>query len=326
MNERILVRAPNWIGDVVLSLAALRDLRRNFPRSRIEVLARPWVAELYQAVGEVDAVRQTSGFREDVARLRGAFDTALLLTNSFGTALQARLAGIRERWGYATDARGFLLTRRARVPAAVRGESEVYYYRAMLAGVGLRVSAQPATSLECPPDWAARGRALLPAEGPWIGINPGAFFGSAKRWMPERYAALADRLAGATGAQVVLLGGEAERPLAEAISASMRAAATVLCGRTTVGELLGVLRQLRLLVSNDSGPMHLASALRVPVAALFGPTDWRETAPLGPHRLLREPVPCAPCKLRSCPIDHRCMRRLTVERVARECLETLEAA
>jgi len=325
VSERIVVRAPNWIGDVLLSLPALRDVRRNFPAARIEVLARPWVAELYEAVTEIDAVRIGRSFGDGVEQLRG-FDTAILLTNSFGSALQARLARIPRRWGYATDARGPLLTRRARVPAAVRGESEVYYYRAMLAGIGLRVSARPDTSLACPPAWAGQGGGLLGGEADWIGINPGAFFGPAKRWIPERYAALAERLAGRTGARIALLGGPAERPLAEVIAAELTAPPLILCGRTTLGELAGVLRRLRLLITNDSGPMHLAAALGVPVLALFGPTDWRETAPRGPHRLLREPVECAPCKLRACPIDHRCMSRLGVERVARECLELLEAA
>ena len=326
MSDRIVVRAPNWIGDAVLSLAAVRDVRRNFPHARVEVLARPWVAELYQAVGEVDAVRETSRWRADVDNLRGGFDTAVLLTNSFGSALQVRLAGIPERWGYATDLRGPLLTRRARVRDTLRGESEVYYYRAMLAGVGLRVSAQPDTSLACPPDWAGRAEALLPGAERWIGLNPGAFFGPAKRWIPERYAALADRLVRKAGVRVAVLGAAADRPVAEAIAGAMREPPTVLCGQTTLGELAAVVRRLALLVTNDSGPMHLASALGVPVAALFGPTDWRETAPRGPHRLLREPVPCAPCKLRACPVDHRCMRLLGVDRVERECLEMLEAA
>src|SRR5262245_46166221 len=113
---RIVVRAPNWIGDVVLSLPALRDVRRRFPASRVEVLARPWVADVYRAVREVDAVRPAGPFRSDAAALRGAFDAAILLPNSFGTALQAWMAGIPERWGYATDGRGLLLTRGARVP------------------------------------------------------------------------------------------------------------------------------------------------------------------------------------------------------------------
>jgi lipopolysaccharide heptosyltransferase II len=320
--ERIVVRAPNWIGDVVLSLAALRDLRRNFPRARLEVLARAWVADLYRAVGEVDAVRIAQGVRADADALRGAFDAGVVLPNSFGSALALWWARVPERWGYATDGRRPLLTRAPRVPPQVRGRSQVYYYRAMLAGAGLRVSAAPDVSLRCPPEWTESAGAdrLLGKDGggDWVGVNPGAFYGTAKRWLPERFAAVADSLA-ARGARIALVGGAAERPIGEAIAAQMRAPARVLCGQTTVPELVGVLARLRLLVTNDSGPMHLAAALGVPVVAVFGPTDWRETHPVGEaHRVVREPVHCSPCGLRECPIDHRCMRRVSVDRVLGE--------
>jgi heptosyltransferase-2 len=330
--DRLLIRAPNWMGDVVLSLGAVRDLRRNFPDARIEVLARPGVADLYRAVGEVDAVGVTGTFRDDVRTIRaGACDAVALLTNSFGTALQAVLARVPERWGYATDGRAALLTRRARVPAEVRGQSEVYYYRAMLAGVGLEVTASPDVTLRCPEEWSARGAALLgdggpgQASGPWVGFSPGASFGSAKRWMPERYTAVGDHLA-RQGARIAILGGPGERPLADAVAAGMRSPARNLCGETTTADMAGVLKNLDLLVTGDSGPMHVAAALGVPVVAVFGPTDWRETAPRGDrHRLVREPVHCSPCKLRECPIDHRCMTRISADRVLGEARALLAA-
>jgi lipopolysaccharide heptosyltransferase II len=319
--DRIVVRAPNWIGDVVLSLAAVRDLRRNFPSARMEVLARPWVADVYRAVAEIDAVRVATGVRADADALRGQFDAAVILPNSIGSALPAWRARVPERWGYATEGRRVLLTRAPRVPAEVRGRSQVYYYRAMLAGAGLRVSATPDVSLACPPDWREKADALLGdvAGGrDTIAINPGASYGTAKRWLPERFAAVADLLAG-KGAEIVLVGGPAEREIGEAIAAQMSAPARMLCGRTTLPELVGVLAGMRMLVTNDSGPMHLAAALGVPVVAVFGPTDWRETHPVGDgHRLVREPVHCSPCRLRECPIDHRCMRRVTVDRVLAE--------
>jgi class 3 adenylate cyclase len=248
--DRLLIRAPNWMGDVVLSLAAVRDLRRNFPAARIEVLARPSVVDLYRAVGEVDGIGMTGAFRDDVRTIKsGMYDAVALLTNSFGTALQARLAGVPERWGYATDGRGPLLTRRARVPPEVRGLSEVYYYRAMLAGVGLQVTASPDVTLRCPDEWAARGAALLGdgaggGAGPWVGFSPGAAFGSAKRWMPERYAAVGDLLARHQGARIAILGGPGERPLADTVAAGMRSAARNLSGETTTAEMVGVLDRL----------------------------------------------------------------------------------
>lgn len=323
-NARIIVRAPNWVGDAVLSLPAVRDLRRNFPQARLEVLARAWVAELYQAVPEVDAIHFSAGLRADVAALRGAFDVAVLLPNSFGSALVPWAAGIPERWGYATDGRGLLLTRKSRVPAAIRGRSQVYYYRAMLAGCGLSVSASPDVSLTCPQAWSARGASLLGDDGPWIGLNPGAFFGSAKRWTLERYAEAGELLARRTGARIAILGGARERPLGDAVARLMRVTSRVLCGQTSLGELVGVLSHLKLLLTNDSGPMHLAAALGLPLVAIFGSTDWRETAPLGDrHRLVREDVDCAPCLLRECPIDHRCMTRITTDRVVASALELL---
>jgi len=316
---RILVRAPNWLGDVVLSVAAVRDVRRNFPDARLAVVACAAVAGLYAAVGEVDDVLISQGLRADAAALRGRFDTAILLTNSFGTALAVRRAGIPERWGWATEGRGVLLTRAAPVPGRLRGQNQVYYYRAMLAAMGLDVSAVADTALLCPPEWDARGAELLDDARPWIGLSPGAQFGTAKRWLPERFAAVAQRLAAESGAGVAILGTAFERPLAERIGSLLSVPTVDLCGRTALPELMGVLGRLRLLVSNDSGSMHVAAALGTGVVAVFGPTDWRETAPVGQaHRLVREPVHCSPCLLRECPIDHRCMRRVTVDRVLDE--------
>jgi heptosyltransferase-2 len=325
--RRLVVRAPNWLGDAVLSLGALRDVRRNFPEARLEVLARPSLAELYGAVAEVDGVREAAGFRAEVASLRGAFDAALVFPNSFGSALAAWTAGVPERWGYATDARAGLLTRRPRVPRAVRGESQVYYYRAMLAGCGLSVSALPDVTLRCPDAWRALGLERLGGDARWLGLNPGAFYGAAKRWLPERFAAVAEIVHRHRGVKVAIVGGAAERPLADAVAAAMRVPARNLCGETRLPELLGVLSALSLLITNDSGPMHLAAALGVPLLAIFGPTDWRETAPFAERaRLVREPVYCAPCKLRECPVDHACMRRVTVERVAAEALALLDGS
>jgi heptosyltransferase-2 len=324
--SRVLVRAPNWVGDVVLSLPALRDVRRMFPAARLEVLARPWVGGLYAAVSEVDAVVESRGTLADAAAIRRRYDLGLLLPNSFASAFALWRAGIPERWGYATDARASLLTRSCRVSPSVFGRSQVYYYRAMLEGLGLAVSGPPDTSLACPEAWAERGRALLGGPGPWIGINPGAAYGTAKRWPPERFAAAAALVARRTGARVAIVGSAAERPLAQQIAAQLGASARVLCGETTLAELVGVLRELRLLLTNDSGPMHLAAALGTPLVAVFGSTDWTETAPVSERaRVVREEAECAPCKLRECPIDHRCMTRVRVDRVAATALELLAA-
>jgi len=324
--ERVLVRAPNWIGDVVLSLPALRDLRRRFASARLELLARPWVGELYRAVPEVDGVIASRGVAADAEALRGRHELGVLLPNSFASAFTLWRAEIPERWGYATDARGMLLTRSCRVPASVRGRSQVYYYRAMLEGLGLDVTGPPDASLACPGEWAARGDELLEPESPWIGVNPGAFYGTAKRWPEERFAAAAALVARRTGARVAIVGAAAERPLGDAIAAQLGRSARNLCGETSLAELVGVLGRLRLLLTNDSGPMHLAAALGTPLVAVFGSTDWRETAPVAERaRVLREDTECAPCLLRECPIDHRCMTRVDARRVADAALELLAA-
>jgi heptosyltransferase-2 len=324
--ERLLVRAPNWIGDVVLSLPALRDLRASSRGARLSVLARPWVAELYRAVPEVDEVVESLGHARDITSLRGRFDRAVLLPNSFASAWVAWRAHIPERWGYATDGRGLLLTRRCRVPPSVRARSQVYYYRAMLDGLGIATAGPPDASLACPEGWAARGQVLLGADGPWLGVNPGAFYGSAKRWPAERFAAAADLVARRLGAKVAIVGGPAERPLGEAIAARLQAPSRQLAGETTLAELVGLLSRLQLLLTNDSGPMHLAAALGVPLVAVFGSTDWRETAPFTARAVVvREDVPCSPCLLRECPIDHRCMTRIGADRVSEAALSLLAA-
>ncbi|MBN2371209.1 MAG: lipopolysaccharide heptosyltransferase II [Vicinamibacteria bacterium] len=312
---RIIVRAPNWLGDAALSLCAVRDVRKNFPEARIEVVARPWVADLYRAVREIDGVREASRFTDFVAAARG-FDVAILLPNSFGSALQVVMARVPERWGYAGDGRRPLLTRKASVPPGVRSENETFRYRALLAGVGLRVSGALNLRLRCPDEWKARAAVLLAGNERWIGLNPGASFGCAKRWLPERYAEVGDALAARLSASVAIVGSAAERSLGESIAERMSVETRLLCGRTDLAELVGVLSSLCFFVTNDSGPMHVAAALDVPLVAIFGPTDWRETAPFSQRsRLVREPVECAPCKLRRCPIDHRCMKSVSVERV-----------
>lgn len=320
--DRLLVRAPNWVGDVVLSLPALRDLRRNFPEARMEVLARRRVADLYGAVAEVDAVRAFDTPGEAVEAARG-FDLAVLLPNSFAAAWQVFRARVPQRWGRATDGRGLLLTRAVGETSGILGRSQVYYYRAMVAGLGLAVSASPDAGLRCPAEWRSAGERLLGAGDAWVGLTPGASFGPAKRWPAPRYAALGDALAG-RGFRVVLLGSPAEASLSARVASGMLHPPLDLTGRTSLPALLGVLSALRLLVTNDSGPMHLAAALGTPLVAVFGPTDERETAPVSDRvRLVRQPVSCAPCLLRECPIDHRCMRGVDADRVTAEALAFL---
>lgn len=306
--ERIVVRAPNWLGDVILSLPAVRDLRRAFPAARIEVLARPAVAALYEAVPEIDAVLEAPSARVEIRALAQGFDLALLLTNSIGTALMATAAGVPERWGYGTEARGMFLTRSAPVPVGVRGRSQVHYYRSMLAALGLPTRDAPETSLTPPAAWTEAGRTLLGSAGPFIGVAPGAAKGTAKQWPPERFAQAADRLSGELRAQVVLLGSNKDAGAAHEVSRAMKTQALNLCGRTDLRAFAGVVSSLSALVANDSGAMHLGAALGIPTVGVFGPTNPDETRPVGRRAVfVRGVADCSPCRHVTCPIDHRCM-------------------
>jgi heptosyltransferase-2 len=309
--NRIAIRAPNWLGDVILSLPALRDVRHAFPSAFLGVVARSKVATLYQAVPEVDAVLSADGLFQEVSVLRGDFDLGVLLPNSFGTALAVALAGIPERWGYATQGRTALLTRHAPVPLSVGGRSQVHYYRAMLAAMGLPTSDGLDTSIVPPAAWIETGRALL-GPGRFLGIAPGAAKGTAKQWPPDRFAVAADRLNHELGTSVVLLGAKEDASAAASVAAVMKTPAKNLCGRTDLSAFVGVVASLEGLVANDSGAMHLGASLGIPTVGVFGPTNPDETHPVGPRAaFVRGVAECSPCRHAVCPIDHRCL--LSVE-------------
>lgn len=313
--DRVVIRAPNWLGDVILSLPAVRDVRRAFPQARINVMARPSVAALYEAVPEIDAVITASGFVQEVRTARAGFDLAILLTNSVGTALALAFAGVPERWGYATEGRSALLTRSAPVPTFVRGRSQVHYYRSMLAAMGLPTSVGLDTSLTPLPAWKDAARGLL-GEGRFVGIAPGAAKGSAKQWLPDRFAETADRLSAELGARAVLIGAPADGLAAEAVASAMSSTPINLCGRTDLRTFAGVVSSLDALVANDSGAMHLGAALGVPTLGIFGPTVADETHPVGKKAVyVRGVAECSPCKHVDCPIDHRCMTSVSASLV-----------
>ncbi|MBK5254593.1 MAG: lipopolysaccharide heptosyltransferase II [Vicinamibacteria bacterium] len=316
---RIAIRAPNWLGDVVLSLPAVRDVRRAYPNARISMIARPSVAPLYDAATEVDAVLVVEGLSREIGALRRGFDLAILLTNSIGTALAATLAGVPQRWGYSTEGRGFLLTRGAPVPNAVRGRSQVHYYRTMLSALGIPTSEALDTSLTVPSAWKDAGRALI-GEGRFFGVAPGAAKGSAKQWPPGRFAKAADRLSDELSARAVLLGSAADAGAAEETTRAMKAPSINLCGKTDLRAFAGVMSCLEAVVANDSGAMHLGAALGLATVGIFGPTNPQETSPLGRKAaFVRGVAECSPCRHSVCPIDHRCMTSVAPETV----IETL---
>ncbi len=342
--RNILVRAPNWIGDAVMSEPALRGLRSLFPQAELTLLAKSPVAELFAKDPKIThrLVYDDQGAHAGMTgkwSLAGAlrryqFELAVLLQNAFEAAFIAWLAGIPRRYGYATDGRALFLTEPVAVPDRQSQPHQVEYYWNVLKPLGLAGKPSRPMLVVSPDEDRAVTMRLAAAQiaqtDLLIGINPGSTYGGAKRWLPDRFAEVARRLTTQleqeTGKPVsmVILGARGEESLGNGIAAMLDRPAIVLSGATTIRELMAVVQRCRLLLTNDTGPMHIAAACGVPVVAVFGPTDWRTTSPYGQDRsVVRESVDCSPCLLRECPIDHRCMTRVSVEQVYEACRSSL---
>jgi len=325
---RVVVRPPNWLGDAVLALPALAAVRAHFASADVTIAAPQSIAPLFreQIAARPDHVIDLPTSRQDVAPTLAthAFDLGILFPNSFRSAWQFRRAGITERWGYPTAGRRWLLPR-ASTRARPRPIHQADYYRALVRGLGLACGDDPPT---LSPSSASRkaADALLASRNVsgrrLVAVAPGAAYGQAKQWPPERMAAIIARLLRDDDVEVVLVGAGHDRDAARAIESWLRRDAPAvlarvvdLVGQTSLGTLTGVLARTVGLVTNDSGAMHLAAALGRPVVALFGPTDERATGPLGVAEVVTAPAFCRPCLLRTCPIDHRCMTRITVDTV-----------
>ncbi len=320
--SNILIRATNWVGDAVMCLPALHAIRQRFPEAHITILAKSWVADLYAQESFTDQMlifdaKPWWTVAQELRRHR--FDCAILLQNAFGAAWVAYTAGIPNRIGYNRDGRRFLLTRAVTVPKP--GEiprHQRFYYLELLRRAGL-IDELPAGDIRIMPQNSARHSKRI------IGISPGAAYGTAKRWLPERFAEAAGALASARGAALALFGSRAEYPLCEQIAQMLTGHdVTNYAGRTTLAQFIELVACCELFLTNDSGAMHIASALGVPTVAIFGATDDAATGPTGPRAsVVREPVECSPCLLRECPIDHRCMTRVSAERVVKSALDLL---
>jgi heptosyltransferase-2 len=331
MSKKILIVAPNWIGDAVLSLPVVDGCAQFWPKAELTVLARAGVATLFEA--RESAVRligyQRGNGPHRIGNLLGLgwrlrrerFNLALLLPNSLSSAMVTWLAGVPERLGYSTDGRGWLLTQRLEDRRKERGLHQVDYYLGLIHSLGAyQVDRIPQLKLRS--KITDRAMALMEGLGIdknelLIGVHPGAAYGETKRWFPERFAAVLERLH-RSGRRFLLLGGTGEEPLAEQISAEMDHPVINLIGRTTVAEVLALIGRCSLFLSNDSGLMHVAAALNIPQVALFGSTDPQKTAPLNNRAVVIHPehVGCTPCFKRSCPEDLECMKAITVEEVA----------
>jgi heptosyltransferase II len=337
---QILVRGTNWIGDAVMSTPALQRLRASFPAARISLLTTPLTCELLADRGLVDEVipyyRQRDGWRALWQTLpvlrRGGFDLAILFQNAFEAALLTRLAGIPHRIGFAAQGRSHLLTCRLRRGPEYRNRHQIGDYldlvaaseRLFLDSDFQPVEESPLPKLICRDTEQVAGDRLITARGlsvkdsPLVALNVGATNSRAKCWPADHYGSLARQLGASVGAKILLIGGPGEVESANAVAQAANTPDLInLAGLTSLGELLGILNRCALVISNDTGPAHIAAALGRPTLTLFGPTNEFETSPTGPRAaLIRAPeIDCARCMYRDCPIDHRCMTRLSVETV-----------
>jgi heptosyltransferase-2 len=313
----IVVRTPNWIGDAVLSLPAILSLQANYPEAEVWIAANAWVGELFSGEGFSGRLIPLVRFRDSARTLRRQeFEIGLLLPNSFSSALLFAMARIPQRWGYRRDGRGVLLTRGVspKNPDPPRHQVATYLY--LLEKLGLR-TLPPDVRMDISFEEKERARKKLAEAGvnlakPLVIVNPGAAYGSAKRWSAAKFASLVRLFADKRNAAVVVTGAPEDRAIGETISAPLPKKAVNLAGQTTLRELLGFISLASVFVTNDTGPMHMANALRIPVIALFGPTDPRVTAPFHPPAsVIKKDVVCWPCLYRDCPYDHRCMELIS---------------
>jgi heptosyltransferase-2 len=323
-----VIRSPNWIGDGIMSLPAIRAYKKYFPHDRLAVAAKRYLADIFLNIPGIDEIVPipdcwtASAYASALRRMRARhFQRGVLFTNSFASALFFRLAGIRDCSGYDRDGRGWLL--RDRVPFCRNDEHHQFYYLNLvehLAGEKAG-SAFPADLVVSSAEsaWAAN---LLAEQGlaggqPLLAVAPAAAYGSAKAWLPERFRqVVASWQESRPGCAVLLLGGPAEGDAIAAMAAGLPGPILNLAGRLSLRQTIVILARCRLFIGNDSGLMHIAAALAVPLVAVFGPTEPGKTAPLGrAYRLLYRGADCAPCRRRECPTDHRCMGAITVDQV-----------
>ncbi len=338
---KILVRSQNWIGDVVIATASLGCIRRSFPEASVSVLAKPWVIPILAHNPHIDELieydgeglhKGMRGMMHLVRYLRSRrFQGAILLQRAFEAALIASLAGIPARMGYTTDGRGLLLTHKLRSSKKEFDVPRLEHDLKLLEGFGLNVEEK---GLVLPIGASQMGKAQerlqelgVAMDEPLIGFSPGAVGSLLKRWYPERFAELALRIRNTHPARILLFGAPDEETLGEEICRMAGNAELInLAGRTSLEEAMALIGLCGLFVTNDSGLMHVAAALDVPLVCIFGPTDPRRTSPWSKrYKLVRdEGVDCYGCKMRKCDQDHRCMDVVTVERAYAGVLEVIE--
>lgn len=334
--NKILILLPNWIGDAVLSLPAIYRIRGGFPSAHISVIGLPHITALFKEYPFIDDIivypdkSQKAGLLPAVREIRKyGFDLSILFPNSLRSAIIARLAGIPLRCGYNRDGRGLLLNIPVKLSEDIKKVHQSEYY--------LNI----ASALECNPNITSSKLFLskkeeqnaedflkknnITPENLIIGINPGAAFGSSKRWYPERYGSVARTLINNYNGRIIVFGSQKETDIAKEITNIAKLPILNMAGKTSVRELMALIARCRLIITNDSGPMHIAAALGIPVTAIFGSTDPELSGPLGEgHVVIRKDVSCSPCFLRTCPTDLKCMDIVSVDDVLKGVAKLLQ--
>ncbi len=338
--RRILIRATNWVGDVVMTMPALEAIRKNFPGSSITVIAKPWVMSLYEnhpAVDKVIHFKKGRGYLADFFELirviglirRQTFDLAILFQNAIEAALLAYFGGVRFRVGYNTDGRGIFLTNRIIRSDEILKAHHIEYYLYILRAMGWEAINRDPT-VHVSEEYVKKARMLLNSkrikpEDFLIGFSPGAIFGEAKRWPVDRFAKIGNWAVERWNSKVLVMGSRKEKKICDLLSYSMNHSSFNLCGQTTLAEAIGFISQCDFFVTNDSGLMHIAAALGVPTLAIFGSTDPLATGPRGPKtRIVKHEIECAPCLKPVCPKDFRCMLSIEPEEVWKEMVKLRE--
>jgi len=323
---RIFIRSGNWLGDAVMSVTAVRAIKTGRPDAHVTIAAPAKIAPVWKLVPEVDAILPlaSNSLLSAVRSIRDqpAFDVAILFPNSLRVALETWLSGVSRRVGYRGHSRNWLLNQvipERPPPRRLEHQSARYLRIAQICGAGN--SHQPTSNIRMA---ASDERSAINYQPLQIGLSPGAEYGPAKRWLPERFAEAAAKVAAQTPVQWVLFGTPKDAEIGEQIATSLGDSCVNRIGQTTLDQLILALRDCRLLLTNDTGTMHLASLLGVPVVAIFGSTEPGLTGPLGDrHIILRHHVECSPCFLRKCPIDFRCMKAVAVQEVVDAVLSIL---
>jgi heptosyltransferase-2 len=341
---KILVRGTNWVGDAVMTIPALRELRRIFPESEITLYTRGWAEGIFRDARFIDRIltfdKTKSKIKDALTQAKElrkhAFDLAVLFPNSFETALVAKLARIPRRFGYAKESRSFLLTDAVEIPQWKNERHEVFYYLNLVAEIEREYFArqtvlenEPRIDLAVSEERREAARKILKENGvdlsrKTVALGVGSTNSRAKRWHAGAYAKLNDLLQTDLQTNVVLVGAKDEQEVAHEVFAKSEKKPIILTGKTNLAEAVAILSEIDLLVSNDMGLAHVAPAVGTETIVIFGPTNEKTTQPVG-SEIIRKPVECAPCMLRDCPIDHRCMTRILPEEVFESAKKKLNA-